>query len=135
MNPKLPRATPLLVLLAAVCACGSEPSDSCESVTPSVALDGPAPVFDWTASCSLAALEVVPADSLDHFSWFVLADPGRNAILPPVTYGGTAVGAAVGSPVTDSLASGRQYRVRLRRTTGPAGFGLGLVGEAEFTAP
>ena len=118
---------------AALGACGSEPSDPCVSVTPTVALDGPAPVFAWSASCPLGALDVTPAESTDVFAWFVLADPGENTILPPVTYGGEAEGAAVSSPQTDSLVSGRAYRVHLLRSVGA--LGLAFVGETEFTMP
>jgi hypothetical protein len=119
---------------AAVFACGTDPSgDPCAAVTPTVAMEGPAPVFAWTASCPMGAIDVTPADSADVFAWFALADPGQNTILPPVTFGGAAEGASVGSPTTDSLISGRSYRVHLLRSV--SALQLALVGEAEFTAP
>jgi hypothetical protein len=126
---------PIALLLATLSACGSEPGDPCTSVTPTVDLTGPAPVFNWTSTCPVASLDVAPSDSADASAWFVLGKPGLNSIFPPVTYGGAGQGEAVGSPVADSLVSGRQYRVTLRRTTGPAGIGLELVGQADFTAP
>jgi len=133
-SPHLRRVSSAL-LLTTLSACGTEPGDPCLSVTPTVDLSGPAPVFNWTSACPLGALDVAPSDSADVSAWFVLGKPGLNSIFPPVTYGGTAQGEAVSSPVTDSLVPGRQYRITLRRTTGPGGLGLELVGQADFTAP
>ena len=123
------------LLLAALSACGSEPDDPCMSITPTVDLTVAPPTFNWTTACAVAALEVAPSDSLEAFAWSILGQPGFNSIVPPVPYGGPAQGGGVGTPVTDSLASGRQYRVTLYRTTGPAGIGLAPVGQAEFTPP
>jgi hypothetical protein len=123
------------LLLATLTACGSQPDDPCDQLTPTVNVTGPAPVFDWTSACPVAAVEVAPSDSADAFVWFVLGDPGFNSIFPPVTFGAAPQGGGVGTPITDSLVSGRQYRVTLRRTTGPANIGLSPAGGAEFTAP
>jgi hypothetical protein len=133
-SPRL-RPVPAALLLATLSACGSEPSDPCVNITPAVDLNGPTPTFNWTSTCPVAALDVTPSDSADGSAWFVLGDPGFNSIFPPVPYGGPVQGGGVGSPVTDSLVSGRQYRVTLRRTTGPGRVGLAQVGQAEFTAP
>jgi hypothetical protein len=123
----------LFVGLASACG-GSEPSDACASLTPSVAPGAPDPVFDWSSECPAGALDVTPSDSAGVFLWTVLADPGTNAILGPVTYGIAPSGTAVMTAATP-LVSGRQYRVYIRRAAGPAGFGLELMGAADFTVP
>jgi hypothetical protein len=129
------RTGPLLFLLMLALASGcGEPSDPCASIEPSVTLTGPVPVFDWTSSCPAGSLEIALSDSLENFAWLVLGQPGFSTIRPPITYGAAAEGAAVATP-PDTLISGRQYRLILRRTVGPGGLGLALVGQTDFTAP
>jgi hypothetical protein len=124
----------LLLMMSVAWACGgSEPSDPCASLSVTVTA-APDPVFGWSTACAVAALDVTPSDSTDEFLWTVLANPGQNTILGPVTYGIAPPGTAVMLPA-DPLISGRVYRVHLRRTTGPAGIGLELIGEADFTLP
>jgi hypothetical protein len=123
-----------LVLLIAFWACGAnEPSDPCPSLNVTVTR-APDPVFDWSTTCAVGALDVTPSDSTGRFLWTVLANPGENSILSPVTYGIAPEGTAVMVPA-DPLIPGREYRVHLRRATGPGGLGLELVGEAAFTLP
>ena len=129
------RRLSLLLLVCLGWACGGdEPSDPCASVTLTVTFPATDPVFDWTSDCPAAALDVAPSDSDEAFVWAVLVNPGQNAIRGPITYGVAPEGTAVTLPA-DSLVSGRQYRVQIRRTVGPADFGLELVGEADFTVP
>jgi hypothetical protein len=123
----------LFVGLASACG-GNEPSDACRSLTPVVTPRAPDPVFDWSSECPAGALDVTPSDSADVLLWTVLADPGTNTIRGPATYGIAPTGTAVMTAATP-LVSGRQYRVHLRRATGPAGFGLELMGAADFTLP
>jgi hypothetical protein len=135
-NPRrsrLQRASAFLLVLAVGSACGNEPNP-CGSVSPTVTLTGPAPVFDWTSSCPAGSLEIAPSDSLGNSAWLVMGQPGFNTIQPPVTYGEPAQGAAV-ETLPDTLISGRQYRLILRQSVGPGGFGLALMGQTDFTAP
>ena len=127
------RLFPLLAVIGFWGCGGSEPSDPCASLGVTVER-APDPIFDWFSTCAVAALDVTPSDSTDEFLWTVLGNPGQNSILSPVTYGIAPEGTAVMVPA-DPLIPGREYRVHLRRATGPGGLGLELVGEADFTLP
>ena len=125
----------LLALCAMIPACGGEePTDPCVGLTPTVTTTSAQPVFEWSVDCPANALDVTPSDDTQSFTWFVLADPGDNSILGPVTYGVAPPGTGVTLPATP-LVSGREYQLHLRRATDPFGVELELMGSADFTAP
>jgi hypothetical protein len=125
----------LLGLCAVASACGGdEPSDPCVGLMPTVTLTSGQPVFEWSAECPANALDVSPSDNTQSFVWVVLADPGDNSILGPVTYGVAPPGTGVTLPATP-LVSGQDYQLHLRRAADPFGVELELMGSADFTAP
>ncbi len=80
------------------------------------------------------ALDVSPSDNTQTFVWVVLATPGDNVILGPVTYGIAPAGTAVTVTATP-LVSGQEYQLHLRRAADPFGVELELMGSVVFTAP
>jgi hypothetical protein len=128
------RSFPLLALLGALAACGSDDPGAIPACTGPVAMtvgSGSTPKISWSPTCRVATLSVDPNSDFTVV-WVLRTAGDTNGITPPIDYGASPNGVmTLFGP--GPLQAGTTYRVRILRATGDTTLPFDVIGGTYFT--